>query len=58
MSMFNIHESPSCANCRFATKYIPAWGYPFADPFCAKGMGKCEVDKLCGSWELIGRLSR
>lgn len=56
MSYFK-HEA-SCSNCKFASLHIPYFTYPFSDPYCAKGHGKCSEDKLCMDYELVGRLSR
>jgi hypothetical protein len=47
-----------CQNCKHATLYIPYFTYPWGDPYCDKGHGKCAVDKCCDDFELIGRLSR
>lgn len=56
MSYFKFEAS--CSNCEFASLYIPYFTYPHAEPYCAKGHGKCDVDKLCEDYKLIGRLSR
>ena len=54
----SYYEPPSCSNCKFATLHIPSFTYPWSDPYCSKGQGKCEVDKVCSDYEQIGRLSR
>lgn len=46
-------EFPSCASCEYATVYIPYFTYPHSNPYCSKGHGQCEVDKLCGDYKLI-----
>lgn len=51
-------EQPTCANCKYANLFIPLFAYPHLDPYCSKGHGQCRVDKLCGDYEQIGRLSR
>lgn len=57
--MINMtEEKPSCANCKYATIHIPYYTYPWSDPYCAKGKGKCKVGKRCIYYEQIGRLSR
>lgn len=48
----------TCSNCKHASLHIPYFTYPWSDPYCSKGHGKCEVDKSCDDFELIGRLSR
>lgn len=44
---------PSCSSCEYADLYIPYFTYPFHDPYCVKGHGKCEVDKVCDDYRLI-----
>lgn len=52
--MFFIdYEFPSCSSCQYANKYIPYYTFPYSDPYCEKGHGLCEVDKLCGDYRLI-----
>lgn len=53
MFIFKDSIEVSCSHCRYATVYIPYFTYPFSDPFCSKGHGKCEVDKICGDFKLI-----
>ena len=48
----------TCKNCKFATVHIPYWSYPWSDPYCSKGHGKCMVNKSCSDWELLGRNGR
>ena len=43
-------EDDGCSNCLYATLYIPSFSFPFSDPYCSKGNGKCEVDKVCGDF--------
>lgn len=44
---------PSCSNCEYANLYIPYFSYPYSDPYCCKGHGKCDVDKVCDDFRLI-----
>lgn len=46
-------DCPSCASCHYATEYIPYYTFPFSDPYCSKGHGKCKIDKVCGDYRLI-----
>lgn len=46
-------DPPSCCNCEYATKYIPSYSYPWNDPYCSKGHGKCEINKLCDDYKSI-----
>lgn len=55
MSYFKDNKVPSCSSCKYATKYIPYWTYPYHDPYCELGHGKCGVDKVCDDFELLGR---
>ena len=56
MSYFKFEAS--CSNCKYADLYIPYWTYPYSDPFCRLGHGKCDVNKCCNDFKLIGRLCR
>lgn len=47
-----------CQNCKFANYYPAPYWERWLDPWCAKGHGRCKVDKTCEDFELIGRLSR
>lgn len=47
-------EYEGCSNCEYATVYIPVYTYPFMDPFCSKGHGRCSPDKFCVDYRLIG----
>ena len=53
MKMFRDDKLPSCSDCDYADEYIPYYTYPFSEPHCRKGHGKCEVDKLCGDFKPI-----
>lgn len=53
MFFFKNGNIPSCSDCEYATLYIPYFSYPFSDPYCSKGHGLCEVDKLCDDFKLI-----
>lgn len=54
MSFFKGNKIPSCSSCRYATEFIPYFTFPYSDPFCSKGNGRCEEDKLCGYYKLFG----
>lgn len=51
MSFFDY--SPSCSHCEYATLYIPYFSFPYDDPYCSKGHGKCKVNKVCDDYKLI-----
>lgn len=53
MKIFKDDKIPSCSDCDYADNYIPYYTYPFSEPYCSKGHGKCEVDKLCGDFKPI-----
>ena len=52
MSYFKNKELPSCSDCDYARLQIPAFDR-YSDPYCQRGHGKCEVDKLCGDFKPI-----
>lgn len=54
MTFFRDDIIPSCSICRYATEYIPSFTYPFFDPHCSKGHGKCDGEKFCEDFRLIG----
>lgn len=54
MNFFNNESLPSCSECDYANEYIPYYTFPFSEPYCSKGHGKCEVDKLCGDFKPCG----
>ena len=43
----------SCSDCFYATKYFPYYTFPFFDPYCEKGHGRCEVNKSCEDYKSI-----
>ena len=51
--VIKYEDAPSCSNCEYAAKYIPSYTYPWSDPYCLKGNGKCEIDKLCDDYKNI-----
>lgn len=53
-----VDDFKTCANCKFATVYIPYYAWRVLDPYCCKGHGLCGVDKSCSDFELLGRLCR
>lgn len=53
MKLFRDNELPSCTTCTHATLYIPYYTFRFNDPYCMKGHGKCEYDKLCGDYRMM-----
>ena len=48
----------TCAHCKYANYYPASWWYPYLDPYCSKGHGRCRIDKTCDDFDLIGRCSR
>ena len=58
MKLFKNRECPDCTSCKYATQYIPHYTYPWHDPYCELGHGKCKVNKICKDYIQIGRLSR
>ncbi len=52
MSFFNTDEIPSCSTCDYATLQIPIFDR-WSDPYCRKGHGKCEVNRLCGDYKEV-----
>lgn len=53
VTFFKDNIIPSCSYCEYATVYIPTYSYPYSDPYCSKGHGKCAVDKVCDDFRLI-----
>ena len=54
----NTTPKYTCADCKFADKYVAYWWFPHFDPMCSKGES-CSSDKTaCAKFQLIGRLSR
>ena len=54
MFFLKINENSSCATCRYANLYIPYFTYPYSDPYCSKGHGKCDENKVCGDYLTCG----
>lgn len=50
MGYFRNEELPSCSTCDYATVHIPIFDR-WSDPYCRRGHGKCEVNKLCGDYK-------
>ena len=52
MKIFKDNELPSCITCEHANLYIPYYTFPYSDPYCIKGHGQCNVNKLCGDYKM------
>ena len=58
MSFFKNKDLPSCSNCEYADKYIPYYNKQYSDPYCSKGHGKCDIDKICEDYKMISICGR
>lgn len=50
---------PTCADCKFANEYIPAFAWRWNNPRCSIHHKNIDPDDYaCRNFELIGRQSR